>query len=69
MEQQTDLFGYQSATKNTDKLMSTLDAINAKMGKSTLRLASQGFNAPWKMRQDNKSPHYTTQWSDIVVAQ
>jgi DNA polymerase V len=69
MEQQTDLFGYQSATKNSDKLMSTLDAINAKMGKSTVRLASQGFNAPWKMRQDNKSPHYTTNWNDLVVAQ
>jgi DNA polymerase V len=69
MEQQTDLFGYQPASHKTDKLMSTLDAINAKMGKSTLRLASQGFNAPWKMKQDNKSPNYTTQWSDIVVAQ
>jgi DNA polymerase V len=67
-EQQTDLFGYQSATKNSDKLMSTLDAINAKMGKSTVRLASQGFNAPWKMRQDNKSPHYTTNWNELVKA-
>lgn len=68
MEQQTDLFGYQPASHKTDKLMSTLDAINAKMGKSTLRLASQGFNAPWKMRQDNKSPNYTTEWGSIITA-
>lgn len=67
-EQQTDLFGYQPTSKNTDKLMSTLDAINAKMGKSTLRLASQGFNAPWKMRQDNKSPNYTTSWDSLILA-
>lgn len=68
MEQQTDLFGYQPVSHKTDKLMSTLDAINAKMGKSTLRLASQGFNAPWKMKQQNKSPNYTTNWNEIAIA-
>lgn len=63
--QQTDLFGFTSL-KESSKLMAVMDAINSKMGKSTLRIASQGFNAPWKMRQGNKSPHYTTNWADIL---
>lgn len=65
-EQQIDLFGYKPQHDKSEKLMSVIDAINTKLGKSTIRLASQGFNSPWKMKQENKSPHYTTRWSDLV---
>jgi DNA polymerase V len=46
-----------------------LDAVNRKMGRSTLKVASEGFNKPWQMKQAHKSPHYTTQWSDILSIQ
>ena len=60
--QQTDLF----TSNSPSKLMTVMDAVNAKMGKSMLRIASQGFDAPWKMKQGNKSPNYTTNWKDLV---
>ncbi len=64
-EVQSDLF----STKNFEdkKLMGVLDIINKKMGRGTMKLAGEGFKKPWRMRQGNKSPSYTTQWKDIPV--
>ena len=30
-----------------------------------IKLANEGFKQPWGMKQGNKSPNYTTQWTDI----
>jgi DNA polymerase V len=49
----------------SNKLMGVLDAVNKKMGRGTMRLASEGFKKPWRMKQGNKSPNYTTEWKDI----
>jgi DNA polymerase V len=51
----------------SDKVMSTLDAINKKYGRGTAFIAAQGIRKPWVMRQNFKSPAYTTQWSDLPV--
>lgn len=45
--------------------MAAIDKIHRKMGKETIKLASEGFSKPWKMKQENKSPGYTTKWQDI----
>lgn len=47
-------------------LMRTLDAINGKYGHDTVRVAGAGLAQPWRMRQQWRSPHYTTRWSDLV---
>ena len=44
-----------------------MDGINQKMGKESIKLASEGFKRPWKMKQENKSPSYTTNWDEILV--
>lgn len=62
---QQDLFSSMQPTLKSDILMSTMDSINRKMGKESIKLASEGFVRPWKMRQERKSPSYTTQWADI----
>ena len=63
--QQQDLF-----TPNQDpksgQLMTVMDNINACMGKDALQLANQGFKRPWKMKQERKSPGYTTRWQDLL---
>jgi len=51
-----------------NKIMAVMDQINTLMGKNTLSLASQGFKQPWKMKQGNKSPSYTTNWDELPVA-
>jgi DNA polymerase V len=66
---QTDLFSVQPSNLKSDQLMATLDSINKKMGKESIKLASEGFRKPWKMKQENKSPCYTTNWSDIIKTQ
>ena len=65
---QTDLFGMRSSNPKSDQLMATLDSINKKMGKESIKLASEGFSRPWKMKQENKSPCYTTSWIDVIQA-
>ncbi len=49
------------------KLMSTLDGINARYGRGTLRLAAEGVEKTWQMRRGNLSPSYTTDWNGLAV--
>ncbi|WP_137719365.1 Y-family DNA polymerase [Methylobacillus flagellatus] len=65
--QQTDLFGFQDGGSKSAKLMAALDQVNRKMGKHTLRVASQGYRRPWAMRQNNLSAGYTTNWPEIII--
>ena len=62
---QIDLFSQVQASPKSSALMAAMDSINKKMGKESIKLASEGFKRPWKMRQENKSPSYTTNWDDI----
>lgn len=63
---QTDLFSLVPFSSKSGKLMLAMDAINKKMGKESIKLASEGFKRPWKMKQENKSQHYTTDWSELI---
>lgn len=49
------------------KLMETLDQINRKMGKGTLKIASEGIQQHWQMKRGNVSPAYTSRWSELPV--
>ncbi|HCV02604.1 DUF4113 domain-containing protein [Pseudoalteromonas sp.] len=39
--------------------------INRKFGRSTLKLASEGFSHPWRPKDDLAPLNYTTKLSDI----
>ena len=66
---QADLFSQVQVSPKSTKLMQTMDGINKKMGKESIKLASEGFTRPWKMKQENKSPCYTTKWEELVSVQ
>lgn len=53
--------------KVNDNLMKCLDKINNSFGKRTLRLASEGFDRKWYMKQNALSPRYTSDWDEILV--
>lgn len=54
--------------KKWNTLEETIDKLNSKMGRHTLRHAIQGFdNKTWKLRCDNKSQNYTTKLSEVLV--
>jgi DNA polymerase V len=48
--------------------MTALDRINQRYGRQTIKIGSQGFKAPWKLKQHFKSPGYTTNWQDLIQA-
>ncbi|MCO1336735.1 DUF4113 domain-containing protein [Microbulbifer sp. OS29] len=42
-----------------------MDQINQKFGRGTLFLGAEGIKKKWKMRQQYKSPAYTTRWDEL----
>lgn len=66
-ETQGDLFSHEEADEisNIDK---SVDSINARFGKNTIRLASEGFNRDWRPKDDLAPPSYTTNIDDLPTA-
>lgn len=65
---QTDLFGL-SPISNKNNLMEVIDIINDRMGKGTIRFASQRIKQSWSMRRDNMSQNYTTEWDELLIVE
>ncbi len=66
-ERQRTLFKAPSIQKST-LLMKTMDSINQKYGRETIKIASTGTNRSWSMARENLSPKYTTSWKDLPIA-
>jgi DNA polymerase V len=66
---QADLFGEYSIEKDYKKarLMCVVDLLNEWWGSNTIFFGAQGIDRVWKMRQERRSPRYTTRWGEIVV--
>jgi DNA polymerase V len=65
---QTNIFS-ESEGENKKKLMHALDNVNVSMRDDILKFASTGTTRNWKMRQEKRSPRYTTRWEEICVVQ
>lgn len=50
------------------RLMGLLDSVNKKHGLDTLHFAAADVSKNWLMRAGDRSPCYTTKWSDIPIA-
>ncbi|WP_028603659.1 Y-family DNA polymerase [Ottowia thiooxydans] len=69
--QQGELNLDQDTGPDRSRLMSALDALNFRYGKGTLHLASTGVpgeSRQWGMRQERRTPNYTTNFMEIPVA-
>jgi DNA polymerase V len=62
---QTNLFVNEAYTQRSARLMSVMDNINARMGNHTLTIASCGAKKTL-INADFCSPHYTTDWEDLL---
>ncbi len=62
---QGDLFDIRNREKY-NKVMSVMDSLNDSYGKQKVKIASQGFDRKWKLKNEKLSPCYTTNLSDIV---
>jgi DNA polymerase V len=54
-----------SSTNNARMLMEMIDNINFSMRDDTLKFAASGMERNWKMRQELRSPRYTTRWDEL----
>ena len=57
-------------TPDKIRLMSTLDGLNQRFGKGTVLMASAGLTGErraWVMKQERRTPAYTTCWEDLAV--
>ncbi len=64
-EVQSTLFDEEDRSKN-EKMMQILGNINSRYGSQTLKLAAQGFQKKWKLRQERLSAGYATQWDNLM---
>jgi len=64
---QTSLFDIVENSGRSEQLMATLDNINRVHGKRTIRYASEMISKRWHMRQQFKSPSYTTNWRELLT--
>ena len=56
--------------KDRARLMEALDVLNGRYGKGTVHMASSGVDdarRSWGMRQERRTPQYTTRWEDVPV--
>lgn len=51
-------------TSNT-RLMDAVDGLNTRFGRGTVKVSTGGLLGEWAMRQERKSPNYTTDWDEV----
>jgi DNA polymerase V len=55
--------------RRREALMRVMDRVNATHGRGALTLAASGLGKKeWHMRQEHRSPRYTTAWAELPVA-
>jgi len=66
------LFDAPAAKRDHSKLMEAMDKINERYGKATVHIASTGRTQEdedgWRMKQERRTPRYTTKLDEIPIA-
>ena len=68
--EQIELDLEQDQIKDRSKLMVALDVVNQRFGKGVLHMASAGTAGDkrvWSMKQERRTPGYTTRLKDILI--
>ncbi len=65
---QGNLFNQNERPAQQRMLMSMIDNINFSMRDDILKFAAAGTTRNWKMRQELRSPRYTTRWHELPTA-
>ena len=69
--QQQELALEDDSVVDRGNLMATLDGLNLRYGRGTVSMASAGLagdRRAWSMKQERRTPAYTTDWNDLAVA-
>ena len=52
-------------TTSDTRLMKAIDGLNTRFGRGTIKISGGDFQSEWGMKQQRKSPNYTTDWLEI----
>ena len=64
---QRSIFDDVAGAQRSTELMRALDTINSDYGHGTVRSGVSGFTQRWAMRNENRSPRYTTRWDELPI--
>ena len=55
--------------KAETKLFAAVDALNARLGRDTVSVASVGLGThkAWRVKMDNRSKRATTNWDELIT--
>ena len=62
---QGDLFDVRNRDK-FNKIMGVMDSLNQSYGKQKVKIAAQGFDRKWKLKNEKLSPCYSTNLKDVL---
>lgn len=62
---QADLFDVRNRDK-FNKVMTVMDSLNESYGKQKVKMAAQGFDRKWKLKNEKLSPCYTTKLNEVL---
>ncbi|AWI78864.1 hypothetical protein CEW87_05525 [Parazoarcus communis] len=65
---QRRLFAASGADERSESLRRVMDQINSRSGQGTLKPLVTGLDPAWRMRRDQFSPAWTTNWNELPVA-
>lgn len=63
---QTNILEANETFQQDSTLIQAIDRINKNKGRDSVFFASSGIDRVWKMRQERRSPRYTTQWNELL---
>jgi DNA polymerase V len=66
-EDKVQLTLFDNSDPKHHSLMQVLDGLNSKFGQQKIKVASQDQRRVWKMKQEKKSPSYTTVLQDVIL--
>lgn len=70
-QQELDLEMDDQGLEGRARLMTAMDTINTRFGRGSVKLGSAGFagdKSKWSMKQERRTPAYTTRLTDIPIA-
>jgi DNA polymerase V len=67
-QHQGDLLALETDVTSSNKLMTAIDQLNKRFGRGAVKISTQGAHKGWQMKQERKSPCYTTNWGEIPSA-
>ena len=59
---------FDEVDESAERLQATIDAINRRFGRDTVKYGAISLEQPWRMKNQQQSSHFTTRWDGLARA-